>query len=78
MESMVGRYLLVEESKLKSGSKISCSLKIRILGGSSTCNGTLCIKGLKEDYDEWRLDGWSGEEVFRYMSKVKLCFIIQP
>ncbi|KAJ6191370.1 hypothetical protein N7519_001391 [Penicillium mononematosum] len=32
----------------------------RFLGGSSGCNGTLCIRGNKQDYDDWGLDGWSG------------------
>lgn len=42
----------------------------RFLGGCSGCNGTLCIRGAKQDYDDWGLEGWSGEEFFKYMSKV--------
>jgi choline dehydrogenase-like flavoprotein len=42
----------------------------RFLGGSSGCNGTLCLRGNKQDYDDWGLDGWSGEEFFKYMRKV--------
>lgn len=42
----------------------------KFLGGSSGCNGTLCIRGSKQDYDDWGLDGWSGEEFFEYMRKV--------
>lgn len=42
----------------------------KFLGGSSGLNGTLCIRGSKQDYDDWGLDGWSGEEFFRYMQKV--------
>ncbi|KAJ5351674.1 hypothetical protein N7452_000648 [Penicillium brevicompactum] len=41
----------------------------RFLGGSSGCNGTLCIRGNKQDYDDWGLDGWSGEEFFDSMRK---------
>ncbi|KAL4871441.1 hypothetical protein BDV12DRAFT_206562 [Aspergillus spectabilis] len=41
----------------------------RFLGGSSGCNGTLCIRGAKQDYDDWGLDGWSGNEFFNAMSK---------
>ncbi|KAJ5088636.1 hypothetical protein N7456_012252 [Penicillium angulare] len=41
----------------------------RFLGGSSGCNGTLCIRGSKQDYDDWGLDGWSGEDFFKYMRK---------
>ncbi|KAI9660406.1 MAG: hypothetical protein M1821_009756 [Bathelium mastoideum] len=43
----------------------------RFLGGSSGMNGTLCIRGTKQDYDDWALDGWSGEEVFKYMAKAE-------
>jgi choline dehydrogenase-like flavoprotein len=42
----------------------------RFLGGSSGCNGTLCIRGNKQDYDDWKLEGWSGEEFFKAMRKV--------
>lgn len=42
----------------------------KFLGGSSGLNGTLCIKGSKQDYDDWGLEGWSGEEFFKYMEKV--------
>ncbi|KAJ5642186.1 hypothetical protein N7490_006186 [Penicillium lividum] len=41
----------------------------RFLGGCSGVNGTLCIRGSKQDYDDWGLDGWSGEEFFKYMRK---------
>ncbi|KAJ5725200.1 uncharacterized protein N7483_006557 [Penicillium malachiteum] len=41
----------------------------RFLGGSSGCNGTLCIRGAKQDYDDWELEGWGGEEFFKYMRK---------
>lgn len=42
----------------------------KFLSGSSGCNGTLCIRGSKQDFDDWGLEGWSGEEFFRYMKKV--------
>jgi choline dehydrogenase-like flavoprotein len=44
----------------------------RLLGGSSGVNGTLCIRGPKQDYDDWGIEGWSGEEVYKYMKKVRL------
>lgn len=34
-------------------------------------NGTLCIRGTPQDYDDWNMPGWSGEEVFGYMKKVR-------
>lgn len=43
----------------------------KFLGGSSGCNGTLCIRGIKQDYDDWNMPGWSGEEVFSYMMKAE-------
>lgn len=44
----------------------------RFLGGSSGVNGTLCVRGVKEDFDDWGIPGWTGDEVFNYMSKVFL------
>ncbi|KAK6854368.1 hypothetical protein PG995_009461 [Apiospora arundinis] len=43
----------------------------KYLGGCSGCNGTLCIRGTKQDYDDWGLEGWSGEEFFGYMRKAE-------
>ncbi|CAO2649732.1 Nn.00g010240.m01.CDS01 [Neocucurbitaria sp. VM-36] len=43
----------------------------RFLGGSSGVNGTLCIRGTKQDYDDWRLDEWTGEKMFEYMKKAE-------
>jgi choline dehydrogenase-like flavoprotein len=42
----------------------------KFLGGSSGVNGTLCIRETMQDYDDWDMPGWSGEEVFGYMKKV--------
>lgn len=44
----------------------------KFLGGCSGCNGTLCIRGSKQDYDDWGVEGWSGEEFFKYIRKVRL------
>ncbi|KAI1858750.1 uncharacterized protein JN550_012500 [Neoarthrinium moseri] len=43
----------------------------KYLGGCSGCNGTLCIRGSKQDFDDWGLKGWSGEEFFKYMRKAE-------
>ncbi|KAJ5901627.1 GMC oxidoreductase [Penicillium taxi] len=43
----------------------------RFLGGSSGCNGTLCLRGSKQDYDDWGMEGWSGEDLFKYMRKAE-------
>lgn len=42
----------------------------RFLGGSSGVNGTLCIRGTKQDYDDWGFDEWTGDKMFEYMKKV--------
>lgn len=41
----------------------------RFLGGSSGCNGTICVRGVEQDYDDWGLPEWSGKEMFRAMRK---------
>ncbi|KIJ49919.1 GMC oxidoreductase [Sphaerobolus stellatus SS14] len=39
----------------------------RFLGRSSSMNGTLCVRGVKQDFDDWGMKGWSGEEFWPYM-----------
>ncbi|RXG51442.1 Glucose dehydrogenase [FAD, quinone], partial [Armadillidium vulgare] len=44
----------------------------RILGGSSSVNGMVYVRGNKRDYDEWAEAGnygWSFEEVLPYFKK---------
>ncbi|KAI8304952.1 L-sorbose 1-dehydrogenase [Colletotrichum sp. SAR11_59] len=43
----------------------------KFLGGCSGCNGTLCIRGAKQDYDDWDAEGWSGEDFFKYIRKAE-------
>jgi choline dehydrogenase-like flavoprotein len=43
----------------------------RVLGGSSGTNGTICVRGVKQDYDDWGFPEWSGDEMFRAMRKVR-------
>ncbi|KAF5026132.1 hypothetical protein F66182_1780 [Fusarium sp. NRRL 66182] len=43
----------------------------KFLGGCSGVNGTLVIKGMKQDYDDWDLSGWSGQDFFKYMAKAE-------
>lgn len=55
----------------------------RFLGGSSGVNGTLCIRGTKQDYDDWGMEEWTGDKMFGYMAKAGLeiilfmCMLIQ-
>ncbi|KAF2848532.1 GMC oxidoreductase [Plenodomus tracheiphilus IPT5] len=41
----------------------------RFLGGSSGVNGTLCIRGTKQDYDDWEMEEWTGDKMWEYMRK---------
>ena len=34
----------------------------KILGGSSSTNATLYMRGTRADYDAWNVPGWSSEE----------------
>lgn len=51
--------------------RINCS-RGRLLGGSSGVNGTLWLRGVKDDYDDWQMDGWGGDDMWKYMNKVSL------
>jgi choline dehydrogenase-like flavoprotein len=62
--------IVTEPSPGANGRQVKAS-RGRFLGGSSGVNGTLCIRGTKQDYDDWNMPGWSGEEVFGYMKKVR-------
>lgn len=44
----------------------------RFLGGSSGVNGTLCIRGTKQDYDDWGMEEWTGDKMFGYMAKASV------
>ncbi|KAI5464669.1 hypothetical protein BGZ63DRAFT_401593 [Mariannaea sp. PMI_226] len=41
----------------------------KFLGGCSGLNGTLVVRGTKQDYDDWDAPGWGGDEFFGYMNK---------
>ncbi|RPA98709.1 alcohol oxidase [Choiromyces venosus 120613-1] len=43
----------------------------KFLGGSSGCNGTLSVRGTKQDYDDWELPGWSGDDIWRCTKKAE-------
>lgn len=43
----------------------------KFIGGSSGCNGTICVRGVKQDYDDWGFPEWSGDEMFRAMKKAE-------
>ncbi|KUJ16260.1 alcohol oxidase [Mollisia scopiformis] len=62
--------IVTEPNPGANGRQVKAS-RGKFLGGSSGCNGTLCIRGTKQDYDDWNVPGWSGEEVFGYMKKAE-------
>ncbi len=46
----------------------------RVMGGGSTVNGQIAIRGLPADYDEWEslgADGWSFEKVLPYFIRME-------
>jgi choline dehydrogenase len=43
----------------------------KVLGGSSSTNAMVYIRGNHRDYDEWGADGWSWEDLFPYFLKAE-------
>src|ERR671931_2101632 len=41
----------------------------RVLGGSSSINGLVYIRGQPEDYDGWRIPGWGFRDLLPYFKK---------
>ena len=38
----------------------------KMLGGSSSSNATLYSRGSREDYDSWKMPGWTSQEALHY------------
>ena len=48
----------------------------KVMGGSSSINGLVYIRGQKEDYDNWdpeRKHGWSYNSLLEYFKKILHC-----
>jgi choline dehydrogenase len=43
----------------------------RVLGGSSSVNAMIYIRGNRVDYDEWGLSGWAWDDLFPYFLKAE-------
>src|SRR4051812_28421163 len=41
----------------------------KVLGGSSSINGLVYIRGQKEDFDEWKVPGWGYDDLLPYFIK---------
>ncbi len=41
----------------------------KVLGGSSSINGLVYIRGQREDFDGWRIPGWGFDELLPYFEK---------
>ena len=41
-----------------------------VLGGSSSINGLLYVRGQQSDYDAWNMPGWSSTDILPYLKKV--------
>src|SRR6185369_3692382 len=41
----------------------------KVLGGSSSINGLVYIRGQREDFDEWNIPGWSFKDLLPYFTK---------
>jgi choline dehydrogenase len=43
----------------------------RVLGGSSSVNAMVYIRGNRRDYDDWGLEGWAWDDLFPYFLKAE-------
>ncbi len=41
----------------------------KVLGGSSSINGLVYIRGQREDFDEWKVPGWTFDDLLPYFKK---------
>ncbi|MFI9589805.1 GMC family oxidoreductase [Nonomuraea sp. NPDC052265] len=43
----------------------------RVIGGSSSLNAQMWVRGCQEDYDQWGVPGWTYEEVLPYFTRAE-------
>jgi choline dehydrogenase len=67
-------WLFPTEADATSGGRVHMWPRGKVLGGSSSINGLLYIRGQQADYDGWRqlgCEGWSWEDVFPYFRRTE-------
>jgi len=57
------------EPEASLGGRRVFSPRGKVLGGSSSINGLVYIRGQPEDYDRWEMPGWSYAELLPYFRK---------
>ena len=58
----------------RNGRSPSCLWRGRAIGGSSTINGQIAIRGIPEDFEDWVADGakgWGWQEVLPYFRRLE-------
>ncbi|NUT39325.1 MAG: choline dehydrogenase [Thermoactinospora sp.] len=43
----------------------------RVIGGSSSLNAQMWVRGCREDYDQWGVPGWAYEDVLPYFTRAE-------
>lgn len=67
-------WLYTSEEDEKSGSRRILQPRGKVLGGTSSINGLVYIRGQREDYDDWRdlgNTGWGYADVLPYFRKAE-------
>ena len=65
-------WLYTSEQEAASGNRRIAQPRGKVLGGSSSINGLVYIRGQREDYDHWRQlgnAGWGYDDVLPYFRK---------
>src|SRR5687767_10126772 len=67
-------WLFRSEPDEKTGSRAILQPRGKVLGGTSSINGTVYVRGQHEDYDDWRAlgnTGWGYADVLPYFRKAE-------
>src|ERR1043165_4753125 len=67
-------WLYAAEADEKTGSRAIAQPRGKVLGGTSSINGMVYVRGQREDYDDWRdlgNPGWGYADVLPYFRKAE-------